>query len=102
MFALSGTYVLSGSCAAGVYVAERLFLNRPQLITERRADFLESRLSEFEAFARAAIRELSGRNDTSANKLLGRIGEAIIELNQQFRESNKKRPYELTEIRRRK
>jgi len=98
----TGTYLIKGTCLAGAYVIERLYLNRPQLIIERRAVAVESRLAQFEAFARQAITQLARHKNPRARQLLVKVGEALIDLNQQFREANKKRPYELADIRRSK
>ena len=101
LFAIeNGTYLVSGRYAASTYVTERLYLNRPQLIMERRSSEIENRLMQFEYFAVATAKELEGHGEKQATKLVVEILKVVVELNQRFREANRVRPYELADIKR--
>ncbi len=94
------TYLVVGIFPASKYVTERLYLNRPQLILERRSWAIEYRLGQFEHFALDAAKVLEGRGEKQATRLIAQLLKIVVDLNQQFRDANRVRPYELAEIRR--
>ena len=95
------TYEVSGRYPATRYVTERLYLNRPQLMLERRSFFLEERIDEIGDFAQRAgeaVRETG--SEESKTLLLGFLTR-VIDLKNTFAQANRARPYELEDVRRR-
>lgn len=89
----NSTYKLAGKNIAANYITERLFLNRPQLIYERR----ESYLRQEEKQLRKTVLNLSDQLDEIevTKKVLSTINN-LIEL---LQDRNTIRPYKLSDIR---
>lgn len=94
------TYEVSGRYPAPTYVAERLYLNRPQLLLERRSFFLEERIDEFGNFAQRAWNALRETGSEESKTLLLEFLVRVIDLNKTFAQANRARPYELEDVRR--
>jgi hypothetical protein len=75
------------------YMTIRLYLNRPQLIYERREDFLKIKENEL----RKEIKTLM--NDVTDISLLKKAYELVDKLSTHLSKRDKIRPYKLTEIR---
>src|ERR1043166_3511274 len=71
---VSGTFEVEGLNVAARYITERLYLNRPQLILERRTAVLADRLSHCEDYVARATRDLVRHaDDKQAVALLGEL-----------------------------
>lgn len=89
-------YKVSGKYVSTVYMTERLYLNRPQLLYERREYFLKLR----EEKITKTIDSLQNKiNQSDHFFLLKEILSAVIELNKTIQKRSKIRPYKLSEIR---
>jgi HNH endonuclease. len=101
LFTWTSNFQLKGLYPSAKYILERLYLNRPQLMLERRTFAATSRLADFERFAAQATGQLEERGeDQAAIKLLGELMRALISLSQLFRQANSVRPYKLADVRR--
>lgn len=86
-------YQLVGKNTAAVYVIERLFLNRPQLIYERRESHLRK---EEEKIRKAVINLANELRDIEMTQKVLSIIDKLIDL---LQKKNNIRPYKLAEIR---
>lgn len=87
------SFTISGSCISANYVIERLFLNRPQLIYERR----ETLLKEKEVALFNEVVELASKiND---KELMTKVFTIIAEIRNHLAARENIRPYKLAEIR---
>lgn len=90
------TYKLIGKYKSTRYMTERLFLNRSQLLYERREAVLREKESEL--FKR--IKELRGTEEVKSDlELITMILDATINLQTTLSKRNDIRPYKLAEIR---
>lgn len=96
----SRTFEVSGRYQATVYVTEKLYLNRPQLLFERRSFFLEERIAEFGDFAQRAWEALRETASEESKTLLLEFLISTIDLQKTFAQANRARPYELEDVRR--
>jgi hypothetical protein len=93
LFELSDLYTLSSPYVAGVYLIERLYLNRPQLIYERRESSLKERQIELMAEVRQLLRKVDDKDVSSqAIDLFGEISAHLVKRDAIL-------PYKLSEIR---
>lgn len=89
-------YKVYGRYASTRYMTERLYLNRPQLLYERREAFLQQRAEK----VTKALEILQGLIDVQKDvSLLKESHLGIIELVKTIQKRNKIRPYKLAEIR---
>ena len=94
LFAVSPiNYKVSGIYASTRYMTERLYLNRPQLLYERRESFLKQREEEVSK----AIEFLQEKIDDI--NLLKESLSGILALNKTLQKRSQIRPYKLAEIR---
>lgn len=94
IFEIDGeTFKLKGKNVAASYVIERLFLNRPQLIYERREAYLVLRESQL---TKSLLGMATQLNDM---ELMSRLLLVIDKLLDHKNSRNKIRPYKLSEIR---
>jgi len=100
----SNNYVVSGRYLASKYVTDRLYLNRPQLVIERRAHALERRIKDFQDFAKIATANLSKSKaePRSVIKAFTELSEALISLSEKLSDVHASRPYNLDDVRRKK
>lgn len=91
----SENYKVEGVYVSTKYMTERLFLNRPQLIYERREAFLKER----EEKTTSRIDNLLDNLDEEDFNLLKESSKAILELTKTIQKRDKIRPYKLAEIR---
>jgi len=82
------------------YMIEKMNLNRPQLITERRIFCAYLKLREFEEFFIRIIPDLMKNKDGRARYFLAQITEKFIEISSLHREFRSVRPYRETDIKR--
>ncbi len=91
------TYMLLGKYISSCYLTERLFLNRPQLIYERREQILKEREKKvFIEINELKQNEIIKNDLESVNKLYD-ITSSLLNI---IRKRDKIRPYKLAEIRR--
>lgn len=88
---------ITGKYVAAKYMIEKLYLNRPQLIIERRIYIAFLRLKELEAFFREAITYIEENKNT---KYLQRIAKTFIEIAALHRQLRDLRPYAEADIKR--
>lgn len=90
------TYKLSGNYVSSTYITQRLFLNRPQLIYERREQILRNR----EQQVRTEL-EILRKSDTirQDNEALNSLLDGIEKLGHTLDKRLNIRPYKLAEIR---
>jgi hypothetical protein len=86
-------YKVNGKYTSTRYMTERLYLNRPQLLYERRETVLQQRAKN----VTKAIEALQEKID--AQELLKESNKGIIELLKTTQKRNNIRPYKLAEIR---
>ena len=94
------TYAVSGQFPATKYLTEKLYLNRPQLLLERRSSFLNERLGKLEESIPPLLTLLKDVDFAEANELLRRLLIGMVELNKLKREADTARPYEREDVRR--
>lgn len=88
-----GTYLISGRYTASTYLIERLYLNRPQLVYERREMVLKERESALTSEITSLAQNI---NDNDTLKTVLNLTNAI---RQHLAKREKIRPYSLQEIR---
>lgn len=95
------TYVVSGQFPATTYLTEKLYLNRPQLLIERRSFFLNERIVRLETSIRRLVESLRASTLPEAPDLLGRVVTGLLDLSEFKRTADTARPYEREDVRRR-
>ena len=92
----SDDYKVYGKHVSTAYMTERLYLNRPQLLYERRESFLKKR----EEKVTKSIGKLQDKiKDPKDIDILKETLKGIIDLNSIIQKRDKIRPYKLAEIR---
>lgn len=92
----SDDYKVNGEYISTKYMTERLYLNRPQLLYERREAFLKER----EQVVTNAIDDLFDKlNNKDDFDMLKESSKAVLDLNKTIQKRGKIRPYKLVEIR---
>lgn len=71
---------VEGVNVAGRYLAEKLYLNRPQLVVERRLAQIRSRLADVAASLDSVSRSLQSLDSNEARRLLAMLVPALIEI----------------------
>lgn len=98
---LSPDATLAGRTVAGVYVIERLYLNRPQLIVSRRyrkaLRLIDSAVSTFNS----TLNELSALG-SDGHEIISEIAQASLRINQLQVQLAQATPYQANEIKRQK
>lgn len=89
-------YKISGIYLSTKYMTERLYLNRPQLIYERRESLLKDREEKVTNAIDILFEKLNSQNDFD---ILKESSKAILDLNKTTQKRSKIRPYKLAEIR---
>lgn len=92
----SNDYKISGAYLSTKYMTERLYLNRPQLLYERRETFLKEREQKVTDAIDHLLEKLNNKDDF---ELLKESSKAVIDLNRTIQKRSKVRPYKLAEIR---
>jgi hypothetical protein len=101
IFAINnGLGLVEGKFQASRYLVERLYLNRPQLIHERKISSLVEELGELNRFFKDKIGKIENRKDAEAKEILVRLSKLFIEISSLQSQLGKIRPYKETEIRR--
>jgi hypothetical protein len=97
------TFTVNGKFSASKYMAERLFLNREQLILERRRVTLLDRVTAGEAAARTLLQRLkkSSATDAATRKCFEQLLKLLLEIGPLQRKMLLESPYEEHQIRRR-
>ncbi len=91
----SDTFQLDGTCVASKYVISRLYLNRPQLVFERREAQLSKTSQEMIATVQTLLQSVP-----SGNSLLPELFSVMSDLTMHLLRRSSIRPYQLNEIRR--
>lgn len=98
LFDISGDGQLSGVYTASKYLVERIYLNRPQLIMERRRVALQSRHTQLNEEARSLAERLAAKGDEESTRILLEM----VKLGQDAQALNTKLetipPYEVTDV----
>lgn len=92
------TYLVSGRFPATVYLTEKLYLNRPQLLIERRSFFLKERIDQIHESIRRLLALI--RQGDVPEALLTRLIAGLIDLSKLMRAAELARPYEREDVRR--
>lgn len=92
----SDDYKVFGIFVSTKYMTERLYLNRPQLLYERREAFLKKREQEVINVIDNLLEKLTKKEDFD---ILKESSKAIIDLNKTIQKRSEIRPYKLAEIR---
>jgi len=92
----SDNYKVYGIYVSTKYMTERLYLNRPQLLYERREAFLDQREQEVTNAIYDLLEKLNSKEDFD---MLRESSKAVFDLNKTIQKRNKIRPYKLAEIR---
>lgn len=96
----TASFNILGKVTAAKYIIERLFLNRPQLIFERRTFSATKRIEAFEQFARDALSELQKLPPAQNSELLTKLLNAILDIRSAERWNAAIPPYEIHDIKR--
>lgn len=92
----SDDYKVNGVYISTKYMTERLYLNRPQLLYERREAFLKNREQEVTNVIDDLLEKLNSKEDFN---ILKESSKAVLDLNKTIQKRSKIRPYKLAEIR---
>jgi hypothetical protein len=92
--------VVKGKYRASRYLVERLYLNRPQLILERKMSSITEKLEELTRVFKAKVDELADKEAKEAKRLLVRSSKLFMEISALQTKFGKVRPYTEHEIRR--
>jgi len=95
-------FTISGSYVASAYVVYRLYLNRPQLVLERRNAAAEERIEKMHGLFDNAYRALPAADPSlqAIRNVLLEFSRSLLQIEQAFRQANGVRPYELADVRR--
>jgi hypothetical protein len=94
------TGLVEGRNSAGRYVVERLYLNRPQLILERRIDELCARLDVNLMDLKVYVSALRGLGSRDATEQLAKLSFALLDLLSLRNRLADLRPYKPNDVRR--
>jgi hypothetical protein len=92
--------VLEGKFVASKYLVEKLYLNRPQLIMERRTSTSMSKLHELHRSVRNLIPALMACQQEAAKDYLGRLLKAMTKISELQITIRELRPYDNEDIKR--
>lgn len=95
LFDVAPNGVVAGRNIAANYLVEKLYLNRPQLISERRAQAAFAKIDEFAAFVRAQMRVLqaSARAEREVAEAYDKLLSILLDLIELQSSYYKIRPY---------
>lgn len=96
----SETYLVSGRFRATTYLTQKLYLNRPQLLMERRSFLLRERITKLEESIRNLLKLLADADLPNIPDLLSRLLEGTLDLSELTRAADNARPYEREDVRR--
>lgn len=102
LFKVTRDHKVAGRFPASAYVTDRLYLNRPQLVMERRIHVLDRKMASLEDFARNAsvvLRKQRTRKNAVID-ILAELTSELATLNGCYRAVHDSRPYRLDQIRR--
>lgn len=100
IFTVSSAGEIESQYIAAKYMIEKMNLNRPQLILERKIFYTHLRLAEYEEFFRRVIPILKRRKDKQARNYLGQIAKEFIDISSLQRQFREIRPYVPADIKR--
>ena len=93
------TFLLRGKYIASKYLISRLYLNRPQLIFERRNEVLRNRHIEVQAAIRQLLERYDSEGKAPDSSLLQQMLELTMEITDHLHLGESIRPYKLADIR---
>ncbi len=99
IFEVFETGELNPRNVAAAYMAEKINLNRPQLVIERRMFCAYLKLGEFEKFFQTVIPVLIKKHEKQAERYLGQIASAFINIVSLQRKLRELRPYSPSDLR---
>jgi hypothetical protein len=99
-FIIKNTGIINGKYIAAKYLVEKLFLNRPQLIIERKAAYLYRQLEQCKSYIAQIIDVLNKCENEEAKPFLARIAKLTCEILDLLVEQQKIRPYMQQDIKR--
>ena len=94
------TGIIESDFVAGKYLINKLYLNRPQLIMERRVYFMFARLADFRGVCENAIPVLEGDDTSGSKDLLSEIAKAMISIDRMKDRLRNIAPYRQGDIQR--
>lgn len=102
LFAVDSTsYAASSHTTAGSFVVQRLYLNRPQLLRERRAFFLDEKIENLRNYLGTAIDALIEHPvDAESLALIHAALKLLLDMSGHLSAQAKARPYEPHEVKR--
>ncbi|WP_204345105.1 HNH endonuclease [Psychroserpens algicola] len=103
LFKHNGDGTISGNFIASTYIVEKIFLNRPQLINERKENFIrENYVSEANKLINLSKSLLTKKGSQTAAELLYEINVKITEISLLLNKDKEIARYEPSEIKRNK
>ena len=87
---------------AAIYLVEKLYINRPQLIVLRRKEFLTIKLNDIISYFLRTIPELKNENIPEAEKFLRKYSTIVSTIYILKERLNNLRPYEKIDVKKRK
>ena len=102
LFSVDQSFSVSSVEPIGTYMIVKLFLNRPQLISDRRLDELQQRMKSVCFYLSGVTDNLMELNGDESKSLLAEIVKALSRLHQLRDSLDESSPYELSDIRRKK
>lgn len=100
LFTLQDGFRIEGANLAARYVIQRLYLNRPQLILERRASMLRDRLAEITAGMERAVHDILAAGHAIPGELIKDMAAALAAVGQYTRTQQYVPPYEPIDVQR--
>lgn len=93
--------IIVGRTIAAKYLIEKLYLNRPQLLLERRINFGERKFETIVPVIQECIEQLKAMNsthETETSKLLAEFASLTLDISQMLAKLRKIRPYKPSDI----
>jgi len=100
LFARQESGAIQGKYTAAIYMIEKLYLNRPQLLLERRIAKAFSRLGDLQVFFAKVIPILKKKNGPNSNEYLGQIVSCYSDIISLMLKLKELPPYKEEDIRR--
>ncbi len=94
--------MVDGLFVTSIYLVEKLYINRPQLIVLRRKELLTTKLLDILTYFQRMIPKLTYGNDAVKDKYLSRYSTIITDIFVLKEKLNGFRPYEQSDIRRKR
>ena len=98
LFSTNKDFILAGSRLSSKYIIERLYLNRPQLIFERRGDNLSLQIENALMVIKNMQNRLKNIKDDLSKQYLSKICSLLVDISELLNIQNKIRPYEINQI----